>query len=298
MKRDVLGNRAYWDKWVRFGEEAIIESKKIILKPAGDPQYRPQFIFGIVQDSYELALRRYSRGNPVSDLSIFEDVIEFWEESRKLEEEFSTAEQRHARKSWSVNLDLYIVCFWLSGLALTLNIPDTQWQRLLALMGNEGEDLLLDSVISSRQSGRKIGDKLCFPKAYQRLLDVILAPSEIRPVMLRAYLDGWYASLREAGPSTSTSSHRTPYWYRFGDENFEGGAYFGRWCIEAVAVAKAFDIDDTLCLGHPNYPGDLLQDGRCPRYPDATPEPADATQANRRSWLRLLRPVIRNNEKT
>nr|WP_241192660.1 PoNe immunity protein domain-containing protein [Ralstonia solanacearum] len=50
-----------------------------------------------------------------------------------------------------------------------------------------------------------------------------------------------------------------PYWHRYGDQNFEGGAYFGRWCVEAVAAVKAFGIDDSLCLGYPNYPGDLLR---------------------------------------
>lgn len=270
MKRDRLGNMDYWDKWIRFGEQAIFESKQIVLTPPGDPRYRPQFIFGIVQDSYELALRRYSRGDPISELSVFDDVMEFWEESRRLGEEVWSPEQFHTHKSWTVNFDLYIVCFWLVGLALTLDVPEKQWERLLVLIGNEGEDLLLDSVIFSRKTGRKIGDNLCFPKAYRKLLDVTLAPTEQQPKVLRAYLDGWYTGLKEAGPTTSPSSHRTPYWYKFGDENFEGGAYFGRWCIEAVAVAKAFNIDDTLCLDHPHYPGDLLKDGRSPRYPDTS----------------------------
>lgn len=37
------------------------------------------------------------------------------------------------------------------------------------------------------------------------------------------------------------------------------GSYFGRWCIEAVAAVKAFGLDDSLCLGHEHYPGDLLR---------------------------------------
>lgn len=268
MKRDLLGDQEYWDKWAEFVAKAILKRKQVILKPSGNPQYRPQFIFEIVRDSYELALRRYSRGNPISDLFVFNDIVEFWEQSKVLGKEVWDAETVHTRSSWAVNLDLYMVCFWLTGLALTLDIPDRQWERLLALMGNEGEDRLLDSVIASRQPERKIGDKLCFPQAYQKLLDVCLAPAEHRPAMLRAYLDSWYAGLKDAGSPAFPPAHRTPYWYRFGDENFEGGAYFGRWCIEAAAVAKAFDIDDTLCLGHPNYPGDLIRDGRAPRYPD------------------------------
>jgi len=75
--------------------------------------------------------------------------------------------------------------------------------------------------------------------------------------------------LKDAGHPSFPPLFRTPYWHSFDTSNFEGGAYFGHWCVEAVAVAKAFNIDDTLCLSHPNYPGDLLQDNRSPRYPDA-----------------------------
>lgn len=283
MKRDIKGNKAYWDKWVLFIEEAIVRKQKILQEPSGDPNYRPQFIFVIVKYYYELALRRYSRGDPVIGLLALEDILTLWEESVRLGQEVWTPEQQYTRESWTVNLDNYVVCFWLTGLALTLNVSDEQWKRLIVLMGNEGKDALLDRVIASRQPNRKIGDKLCFPKAYKKLLDVVLAPVEQQPKLLRDYLDSWYAGLKNAGHPSFPYSHRTPYWYSFGDYNFEGGAYFGHWCIEAVAVAKAFNIDDVLCLNHPNYPGDLLQDGRAPRYPDPVPEP-EAPVA-KQSWL-------------
>jgi hypothetical protein len=32
--------------------------------------------------------------------------------------------------------------------------------------------------------------------------------------------------------------YERPYWYTYGDVNFEGGAYFGRWCVKAVAAVK------------------------------------------------------------
>ncbi len=189
------------------------------------------------------------------------------------------------RTSWSMNVDHYVVCFWLTGLALTLDVPDEQWNRWVALMGNEGEDALLDRVIASRQLDRKLGDTLCFPKAYKKLFDVVMALVEQRPTLLRAYLDSWYAGLKNAGHPSFPHSHRTPYWYNFGEGDIEGGAYFGCWCLEAVAVAKAFNIDDSLCLDHPNYPGDFLQDGRSPRYPDPVTEPIPIVK---QGWLSRL----------
>ncbi|MCD9117144.1 DUF1910 domain-containing protein [Pseudomonas bijieensis] len=56
-----------------------------------------------------------------------------------------------------------MVCFWLVGLGLALEIPDDQWQRLLVLIGNEGEDVLLDRIIASRSPARTVGPVLLYP---------------------------------------------------------------------------------------------------------------------------------------
>ncbi|MCP3025194.1 PoNi-like cognate immunity protein [Cupriavidus basilensis] len=287
MRRDVLGSSEFWNEWVDFEYDSIAHRKKIDAMPGGDANYRPQYLFELVKSYFQLILRRYSRGDSKSDLvQHFGGLLDTWEESEKLGRNVWTAEQARTRHAWTVNLDHYIVCFWLTGLALTLNIPDEQWQRLVALMGNEGEDALLDRVIASRQSDRKIGTTLCFPKVYQRLLDAVDALPEQQPKALRVFLDHWFVSLKNAGHPSFPPSHRTPYWYTFGQINPEGGAYFGYWCVEAVAVAKAFGIDDSLCLDHPNYPGDLLMDGRSPRYPDEVA--AEQPSAPARGWLRRL----------
>jgi hypothetical protein len=120
----------------------------------------------------------------------------------------------------------------------------------------------LDRVIATRQPGREIGTKLCHPKPYQRLLDAINAPSDKQPKLLAAFVDNWYKELNrppKKGLSENTAVYDRPYWYTYGDRNFEGGAYFGRWCVEVVAAVKAFGLNDSLCLGHEHYPGDLLR---------------------------------------
>ncbi|WP_316893500.1 PoNi-like cognate immunity protein [Ralstonia mannitolilytica] len=228
----------------------------------------------MAQKHWHLMLRMYSRGDHVQDLAQhFAPMLDAWEESERLGATVWTEKQQYTRHAWAVNLDHYIVCFWLVGLALALEIPDDQWQRLIALIGNEGEDVLLDRVIASRQSERKIGTKLCHPKPYQRLLDVVNAPQAEQAKLLLTFVDKWYSELDrppKKGLSEKTAMYDRPYWHRYGDENFEGGAYFGRWCVEAVAAAKAFGMDDSLCLGHPSYPGDLLR----PDGPTTHPAPS------------------------
>ncbi|WP_235501243.1 DUF1911 domain-containing protein [Hydrogenophaga sp. Root209] len=147
-------------------------------------------------------------------------------------------------------------------MALALEISDEYWQRLLALIGNEGEDELLDRIIASRCPGRRIGIKLCHPKPYQRLLDTINAAPDQQPRLLADFVRHWYEELNrppKPGLSEMTAMYDRPYWYTYGNKGLHDSGYFGRWCIEAVAVVKAFGLDDSVCLGHEHYPGDLLR---------------------------------------
>ena len=80
-------------------------------------------------------------------------------------------------------------------------------------------------------------------------------------------MDKWYSELNRSprkGLSDDTAVYERPYWYK--SHELEGG-YFGYWCIEAVAAVKAFGLDDSLCLGHPNYPGDLLRPDGATTHP-------------------------------
>lgn len=163
------------------------------------------------------------------------------------------------------------------GLALALEVPDDQWQRLLALIDGEGEDVLLDRVIASRQPERRIGTQLLHAKPYARLLRAIDAPQEEQAAQLFDFVEHWYPELKRRGESEL-------WWYIYGDPEkhpLEMGSYFGRWCVEAVAAVKAFGLDDTLCLGHDHYPGDLLR----PNGPSTHPAREETTK---KRWLSRL----------
>jgi len=263
MIRTSIGSLRFWNEAIGFSNYSITHRKEVLNDPSGDLSYRPQYVFELVKDYYHLIFERYSRGDKVRELSqYFPFLLDAWEESERLGKTVWTTQQQHTRNAWAVNLDHYIVCFWLVGLALALNIPDDQWQRLLVLIGNEGEDELLDRVISYRQPTRKIGNKLCHPKPYQRLLDAINAPQDKQLQMLFTFVDKWYKELNrppKKGLSEQTAMYERPYWYTLGNRQLEDSGYFGRWCVEAVAAVKAFSLDDTLCLGHEHYPGDLLR---------------------------------------
>ena len=277
MIRDTLKDWAYFEKVANFKLYAIANCKERIDKPSGDPSYRPQYVYEIRNDYLNLMLACYSRGDPIDALEqYFSPLMDAWEEAERLGKKVWSKEIQFTRHSWAVNLDLYIDNFWLIGLALALAIPENQWQRLLALIGNESEDELLDRIIATREPGRKISSRLCYSKPYQRLLDVINAPKPKQAVKLKDFVEMWYEELNRR------MTTERPYWYGFHEY---GDGYFGYWCIEAVAAVKAFGIDDSLCLGHPNYPGDLL---RTQGPTTHSPQPEAQSNSPKKNWLTKL----------
>jgi len=283
MMRAPLGDQAYWDDSSKFLIADIVDRIETLKQPAGDPLYEPQYRFNLAKQNWHLLLTRYSRGDPIAELAqYFSPLLDAWEQSEALGQSVWTAQQQISRHSWALNLDHYIVCFWLVGIALALDIPDTQWQRLVALIGNEGEDTLLDRIIASRSPGRRMGTKLCHPKPYQRLLDAIHATPQQQPTLLAQFVSHWYKELNrppKKGLSEDTAMYDRPYWYTYGNKKLHDSGYFGRWCVEAVAAVKALGLDDSQCLGHEHYPGDLLRPtGPSTHLQRASAEPAPVQQ--------------------
>lgn len=294
MIREHLCDQFYWDKWVNYKIQRITEMRQECALPSENPEYEPQYAFKLAQEHLHLLFRCYSRGDAIGDLvQYFPPLLDAWGESNRLHLQFRSEEELRERSAWATNLDHYIVCFWLVGLALSLEIPDDQWQRLLVLIGNEGNDVLLDRIIATRQPGRKTGDKLCHPKPYQRLLAAIDAPPTEQAGKLLDFVKHWFKELDRPARKGVPKMCARPYWYTYGDQNIEGGAYFGRWCVEAVAAVKAFSLDDNLCLGHEHYPGDLLRpDGPTTHLvrPDtlAPSAPPSASKSEAKGWLAKL----------
>lgn len=285
MMRAPIGNSDHWTTWINYIEQALRDRDETLKRPSPNPGYQPQFWFNACTFGLQSTLMQYSRGDPICLLpKNIERLLISWERSNKRITEVEISEGYTPIRCWNFsfsNLNYYNFCFWLVGLALSLDIPDEQWQRLLVLIGNEGQDILLDRIIATRQPGRKIGTSLLHPKPYARLLRAIDAAPVKQPALLREFVDHWYVELKR-------KRDEELWWYVFGDpviHPLEMGSYFGRWCIEAVAAVKAFGLDDSLCLGHEHYPGDLLRPGG-PTTHVARPE----SKSTRRFDWRLLDP--------
>jgi len=281
MIRDSLGDLNYWCERVAKDTAWIENANMLLSGPSKNPEYDPQFTLDISRDILRLMLRRYSLGDQPSELSqLFPGLLDAWELSNRLSDEICAKHNLKTCRDWVFDLsDLnhYIWCFWVAGLALLLKIPDDLWQRLLVLVGEEGRDVLLDRVIASRQPERVIGAELLHVKPYARLLKAIDAPEQQQAALLREFVEYWYPELNRRGK-------QQPWWYLYGDPEkhpLEMGSYFGRWCIEAAVSAKVFGLDDSQCLGHENYPGDLLR-------PDGPSTHKPRPEIKKRKWFGLF----------
>jgi Domain of unknown function (DUF1911)/Domain of unknown function (DUF1910) len=327
MIRASIGNKEYWEECVAYSSKREKIEWELINQPSKNPNFDPEYTWRTTRNAFRYIANRYSRGDPIPELSQhFAGLLDAWELSNKLAAEVNAQlkpgegwDHRHigaARisddprvhsdpRAWVFslsNLNHYNWCFWLVGLGLTLEIPEVQWERLVTLIGGEGEDILLDRVICQRSPRRKIGTHLLHEKPYARLLKAVDTPLDMqtayslktRPyslnfkndaaigkqaAMLREFIDHWYVEL-------ARKSAEELWWYTFGDpikSPLEKGSYFGRWCIEAAAAVKAFGLDDSLCLGHEHYPGDLLR----PNGPSTHPAREEAPEPTR-SWFSRL----------
>lgn len=259
MIRAPLGDRRYWESAVANGWNSISMAEEQLKKPSGAPTYRAEYVWGLTEDHPRQTLTQYSRGDAIGHLyNPYPKVLDAWEMSNREAEAIRRDHGLEKCRDWDFqlsNLENYNWCFWLVGLAMVFDIPEDQWTRLVALIGGEGEDELLDRVMATRQKGRPIGSKLLHKKPYARLLKAINSAPEQQAALLRDFVDHWYAELKRP-------HNKTIWWYDYGNPEvnpLEKGSYFGRWCVEAVAAVKAFGIDDSLCLGHEHYPGDLLR---------------------------------------
>ena len=184
MIRATLGDEQYWSDRKAKDLQWIERASKTLAEPSANPAYRAQFAFDFAKDNLRAAVRTYSRGDNVAEMAAyFPGVLDAWELSNAVADEFCAENTLQTCRDWRFELtdvNHYIWCFWLVGLALALSVPRSQWLRLVALIGEGGQDVLLDRVIASQEPERVIGDALLHAKPYARLLKAIDAPAVAR----------------------------------------------------------------------------------------------------------------------
>ncbi len=248
--RDSRFDKDYFSASINFKVHALAEDMETAKTPfSANPGYRPQYIFELFIQHYEMLYQRYCRGDDLNDLKSFlPEVVRVWEWAYAEEVKVFSAEDMILRKGFDKNLNLYIVSLWLISFALCLEVDDALFARMVAVADhggyNPGKDLLFERLVASRLPGRKAASALLCPKPYEKLYYSVDG-GERRIPWMNEFIQGWYPALKKA------------YWH--GRHTRPEAGYFGYWCFEAAAVAKLFNYAPGAYSESEYFPKDLAQ---------------------------------------
>ncbi|MCU0451622.1 MAG: PoNi-like cognate immunity protein [Bernardetiaceae bacterium] len=239
-KREPLMTEEYFQKLLRSDTAHIDEIKAELKSPPSVRYNVPMAYFQLLESQRTRFIAKYSSGSSIEGLvPDFLEIIETWETLGKVDTD--NAYQNAFKKEFAD----YFKSLWLLSQGHLLGVGAAWLERLLRCIGNEGEDRLFEALARQTTGAeRRSATKLLYPKQYQPLLDVALAPAGERPSLMRQFLSGWYPSMKKAG------------WHGL-HKNGPDGGFYGYWCWEAAGVALAFGIDDESFRDLPYYPKDL-----------------------------------------
>lgn len=249
MIRDKNKPISYFDKWIRFNMQQVDESLDLYHSgKVADPAKVALLLYGILRRSRHLLLMRYSRGDDQVELykSLVDGISRWSVLSTYLTSIQSDGPDLQSQYE-GLDFDNYYSFFCMLSFAVNLKTDDEQQDLVISLIGNEGKDRLLDQVIARCDPARKVAEQLLFPRLYRPLNDALESPKR-QIDLISKFLNGWYDGCKRA------------YWHdsHLGDDR----GYFGYWCVEAAAVVRLWNIDDSSFSDHPHYPRDLIRMGK------------------------------------
>lgn len=239
-KREPLLTEEYFDSTIQRRQKFISISEEDALLPAEEIKL-DLVHFGLFQDRMELLELKYSRGYPVVELQAdFLALVDALETFRRFPDPDGDPEGMF----FNGEQDEYMQAVTLLSLGLLLHVDLDVFRRLVAAIGLNGQDAILEWLASQRLPDRPKTTKLLFPKTYARLRDAIQAPRDVQAQVLKGFLAGWYESLDTV-------------WYNIHAHRQDAAGFTGYWCWEAAAVAYCLGADDSELRAMRYYPTDL-----------------------------------------
>ena len=270
IMRDHFLTLQHFERYTEMLHKLIIKNYGKIPLPIFYKQFKADSILKISKLVFEMFHASYSKGEPVSKLKdYFEYFLQSYEIARKeyaeLKIEFPELnnEQRGDRFffQWKCFMR-YKKALQMLGFAICLDIPDEQWKRLINIIYTNPfknsvaqKDALLDRIVAFREPNWEISNHLYYPQVYKPLLQLFTTKEEERSLMLYQFVNSWYDNCYKVMEKSAGEYG----FYNRNPENLTEHIYYGFWCVEAVLMAKILNIDDHLCWGHQDYPGDLIR---------------------------------------
>ncbi|RZK31957.1 MAG: DUF1911 domain-containing protein [Hymenobacter sp.] len=213
-KREPLLSELYFDEHLAFVTQAITEYEETVRLDPGQFTDLAGVYYALGQYRLLLFISSYSRGYAVADLQQnLHALIATWERQRQAD----VANVYNA--DFKDDISGYEQALWVLTWTYLLGLGEAATQRLLACIGNAGQDILFERLVAKILPGtvRKEAKKLLYPKVYQPLLAATEADPAQQQALLPSFLQQWYGKMRNADWH---NAHLGP----------DGGGFDGYWC--------------------------------------------------------------------
>lgn len=232
-RREALMREEWLDAYIQFYRDKLAHYAANLQDPANND---PALLRDVMmQNMLWLFIARYSRGEPLELLKpTFPELVD------------ALADCIFEEVPNPVNflyLEGYVRALWLVSLALLFDVETALFERLLALIGQPGQDALYDRLLSLRMPATPTTADLLYPEPYQSLYQAIQLDGNDRDAAIRLFLKQFYRSMSDTG------------WYDL--HLRKPPEFFGYWCFSLAAFVKALDLPDSAFADNYYYPRDL-----------------------------------------
>jgi hypothetical protein len=247
MIRDRVKPSTYFDERIDYDHSVIQEVTSRLDSGSLSPYGQVMAANNIRSKIRNRIVMRYSRGDDLSLVRTDVDSLLAARTKMKACCDALPSDEQHLRTQFErLSFDNYLIYLWWLSWVVCLNMGKEHTRQVLALIGNAGQDLLLDRI-APRLGGAQPActGALAFPKQNDLLLQSTNAPVGAQSALVKKFLEGWYKRNKNLAA-----------WYDTHHDDDSG--YVGYWCFEAALVVPLFGIDDTSFRDHEHYPGDLV----------------------------------------
>jgi len=151
---------------------------------------------------------------------------------------------------------VYTLLCWL----ICFDVEEETMKTLAPYITVEGEDRIIDSVLSRYQPGRKIADACAFPRLHRLLDSMFDSDAKKRVSLATQYLDRWgklmslLKGLKTVGGAAVAKGAKSNADLA---KLREKDIYKGFWAWDLALMVRVLEIDDSSFADHELYPADL-----------------------------------------
>lgn len=236
MLRDSVKNKEYFELYISRQQDRAHNFNDKVEKQDVIEERIPAIKRKIADIKLYNFIARYSLGETVSSLEEdFSEAIRSREESIALEAD-----------EVEFILDTYIDLLWLFSISLMIEVKDEHFERLIQVYRRHNQkDLLIDTIISTRQKDYVLSQHLLYPQEFKTLSETLATAKPDAELKLKKFLEKeWYKGMKDTA------------WH--GNHKSKHDTYFGYWSFESGAIVKIMGLDDSSFKDNQYYPYDLV----------------------------------------